>query len=106
LLKRHIFGHRSEKLPASLDPASAMDPFGSEVAAPPVETIPVHAHQCVASPKGQGRAVLPENLTCEEIELDVPDSEKICPCCGKDRVCIGADSSRVGARDQNLWMSA
>ena len=92
LLKRHIFGHRSEKLPASLDPASAMDLFGSEVAAPPVETVPVQAHQRIASPKGHGRAVLPENLPCEEIELDVPDSEKICPCCGKDRVCIGADS--------------
>ncbi|MEN9306075.1 MAG: hypothetical protein RL173_7 [Fibrobacterota bacterium] len=92
LLKRHIFGHRSEKLPASLDPASAMDLFGSEVVAVSVETVPVHAHERTTSPKGHGRAVLPENLPCEEIELDVPDSEKICPCCGKDRVCIGADS--------------
>lgn len=92
LLKRHIFGHRSEKLPASLDPAVSMDLFGSEVAAPPIETVPVHAHQRAASPKGHGRAAFPENLPCEEIELDVPDGEKICPCCGKDRVCIGADS--------------
>jgi len=92
LLKRHIFGHRSEKLPASLDPACAMDLFGSEVVVPPVETVSVEAHARVATPKGHGRAVLPENLPCEVIQLDVPASERICPCCGKERCRIGEDT--------------
>ena len=92
LLKRHIFGHRSEKLPASLDSASAIDLFGSEAVPVPAEIVPVHAHERATNPKGHGRAVLPENLPCEVIQLDVPDSEKICSCCGKDRIRMGEDT--------------
>jgi len=95
LLKRHIFGHSSEKSPGSsgsLIEASSLDLFASEVVAAPVATVTVHAHDRALRPKGHGRAVLPDHLPCEEIILDVPPEEKICPCCGKDRICIDSDS--------------
>ena len=92
ILKRYIFGNRSEKKPPSLFDASSIDLFGSEVVAVPAETVSVHAHDRAVRPKGHGRAMLPENLPCEEILLDVPPEEKICPCCGKDRICISSDS--------------
>jgi transposase len=93
LLKRHIFGHKSEKLPASLNPSGSMDLFGQPVSADAsTATVAIASHERTVRPKGHGRAVLPENLPCEEIILDVPPEEKICPCCGKDRICIGEDS--------------
>ena len=98
LLKRHIFGHRTEKLPVSLGGVAPMDLFGKELptgddaSATPAK-IHVPAHDRVKDSKaGHGRAVLPENLPCEEILLDVSPEEKLCPCCGKERVCIGSDS--------------
>jgi len=55
-------------------------------------TIQIQAHQREIKFKpGHGRETLPDNLPCEEIILDVPEAEKVCPCCGKDRVCIGND---------------
>lgn len=92
LLKRHIFGHRTEKLPPALAAAATLDLFGAEAPVMAPEIVPVLGHDRAVRPKGHGRAVYPENLPCEEIELDVPPAEKTCPCCGKARVCIGADS--------------
>ena len=90
LLKRHIFGHKSEKLPPGLM-AGSIDLFGVDpVATPATVQIPAHQREIKAK-TGHGRETLPDNLPCEEILLDVPDAEKICPCCGKDRVCIGND---------------
>ena len=42
--------------------------------------------------KTRGRKVLPESLPRVEIELDIPESDKVCPCgCQKNR--IGSDTS-------------
>ena len=91
LLKRHIFGHTSEKLPPSLM-GGAIDLFGVDPVEPTPATvqIPAHSREITAKP-GHGRETLPDNLPCEETILDVPEAEKVCPCCGKDRVCIGND---------------
>jgi transposase len=39
--------------------------------------------------RGHGRRRLPTNLPVERVEIDLPDDEKPCPCCGKLRVPIG-----------------
>jgi transposase len=36
-----------------------------------------------------GRAVLPDHLERREVRHDLTEAEKLCPCCGKPRVCIG-----------------
>lgn len=91
LLRRHIFGHKSEKLPPGLM-ASSFDLFGVDPGPAKSTTvlIPSHSREIKAKP-GHGRETLPDNLPCEETILDVPEAEKVCPCCGKDRVCIGND---------------
>src|SRR5262249_41630395 len=37
-----------------------------------------------------GRAPLPEHLERRTVVHDLSEAEKLCPCCGKPRVCIGA----------------
>ena len=36
-----------------------------------------------------GRAVLPEHLERRDVIHDLTEAEKLCPCCGQPRVCIG-----------------
>lgn len=92
LLKRHIFGHKSEKLPAALL-AGGIDLFGVEPA-PASKTKHIDAHDRSIAPKiGHGRVALPDHLECETTVLEVPEEEKTCPCCGKARVHIGDDVS-------------
>jgi transposase len=40
-----------------------------------------------------GRAALPENLERREVIHDLTEAEKLCPCCGKIRACIGEQST-------------
>lgn len=90
LLKRHIFGHKSEKLPPSLM-SDSPDLFGLDPVQAKPSVIHVPAHQREVVQAGHGRVALPDNLPCEDIVLDVPESEKTCPCCGKPREHIGND---------------
>jgi transposase len=56
--------------------------------------------QVLARPKekpGQaaphGRTVLPEHLERREVVHDLTEAEKLCPCCGRPRVCIGEQTA-------------
>jgi transposase len=40
-----------------------------------------------------GRAALPEHLERREVVLDLTEAEKLCPCCGRPRVCIGTQTA-------------
>jgi transposase len=40
-----------------------------------------------------GRRKLPEHLPRREIVHDLTDEQKMCPCCGDARACIGSDTS-------------
>jgi transposase len=40
-----------------------------------------------------GRAALPEHLERREVVHDLTEAEKLCPCCGRVRVCIGAQTA-------------
>jgi transposase len=40
-----------------------------------------------------GRTVLPENLPRREVVHDLTEAEKLCPCCGQPRVCIGTQAA-------------
>jgi transposase len=40
-----------------------------------------------------GRAPLPEHLERRNVVCDLTEAEKLCPCCGKPRVCIGEQAT-------------
>jgi len=40
-----------------------------------------------------GRAPLPEHLERREVVYDLTEAEKLCPCCGQVRVCIGTQTA-------------
>lgn len=64
---KHRFGRRSERRPPAPRPNNE----------PPARATP------------HGRAALPEHLERREVVHDLTDAEKLCPCCGQPRVCIG-----------------
>lgn len=64
---------------------SAEDESPEEVKAEPVESETPRR-------KGHGRNTRPE-LPRERIEYDIPEEEKVCPCCGGERIRIGEEIS-------------
>jgi transposase len=69
---KHRFGRRSERRkPAAKPPADRPPPRRDE----------------------HGRAALPEHLERREVVHDLTDAEKLCPCCGRSRACIGAQTA-------------
>lgn len=97
---RRFYGPRSESFdPTQLllfglavAPDARIDPASDEAKAAEVESgqklktrrINHHKH---------GRRELPAHLPRVEVPHDLSDEQKKCPCCGKDRVCIGAETS-------------
>jgi transposase len=66
---KHHFGQRSERRPKRREPKADDEP---------------------AKPRGKhGRSPLPKELPRREVVLDLTEAEKLCPCCGKTRECIG-----------------
>jgi transposase len=68
---KHRFGRRSERRPQRTDAAG-----------PSVRRRDLH-----------GRGPLPEHLERREVVHDLSEAEKLCPCCGRPRVCIGEQTA-------------
>ena len=68
---KHRFGRRSER----------------QVQPKPPKDKP--ARQC----RPHGRAPLPDHLERREVVHDLTEAEKLCPCCGEPRVCIGEQTA-------------
>jgi transposase len=71
---RHQFGRRSERTRLRCPQA---EPKGDSPAPPP----------------GHGRQTLPEHLPRERVVYDLTEAERLCPCCGQPRTCIGEQLS-------------
>jgi transposase len=69
---KHRFGRRSERQQPAPKPATDK---------PPRRRDP------------HGRAPLPEQLERREVVHDLTAAEKLCPCCGRPRVCIGEQTA-------------
>jgi transposase len=69
---RHRFGRRSERRPRRDDHAPPPTP---------------------AADTGHGRAALPAHLERREVVHDLTEAEKLCPCCGRPRLCIGTQTA-------------
>src|SRR5579862_7071708 len=98
-LVRMTFGRRSERFEGPTLFEAFRPP---EPPTPPAEPEPEAT--VVVKRKGHGRRKHPALLPCEREVLDVTEAEKACPCCGEQRVKIGADvSSRLHYRPACLF---
>lgn len=82
-LTRRLYGKKSERVTGTPpSPAGSPTPPAATSADPPPRRR-----------KGHGRRPLPDHLPRERVEYDLAEPEKVCPCCGKTRVRIGAETS-------------
>ncbi|MDB5311550.1 MAG: Transposase family protein [Gemmataceae bacterium] len=96
-LLRRLYGPKGETFRPDqpglfelLDEAAAetAGPAAPQPATPPAEPMPTRSKRT-----GHGRRPLPEDLRRERVVYDVPDADKVCPCCQAPRVAIGQDTS-------------
>lgn len=94
-IKRMIFGQKRERFVPSVpeEQLSLEDLFeqaGTKIPgfAESKETISYGRRKVR---KGHGRKPIPDDLHREKIVFDVPESEKICSCCGTEKKHIGDD---------------
>lgn len=87
-LQRLVFGPKREKVKE--EDAGQLQLFNEAEAIVDREEGKKVAVRSYRRKKG-GKKRLPENLPVEEVEYDVDEDEKLCPCCGKKRPCIGQD---------------
>ena len=92
VLRKHLFGRKTEKRPVEEYDGSQLDLFAPQPEATEEEIAeetsePKHA----PAKKKRGRQPLPEDLPREEIVFDVEPEDKICSCCGCEKARIGED---------------
>jgi transposase len=91
-LLRRLYGPKGEKFrpdqPGLFELLNEAEP-AQPTAPPPTEP------EVIARPKkpGHGRRPLPADLRRERVEHDVPEADKICPCCQTQRIRIGEEIS-------------
>lgn len=90
--RRQIFGKRSEKIVVhSNDQQLVFEGFES-IEAEPQKKQPVKGHERKAPKRdGQDALTFPDDLPIEEIYLDIPEEQKICPTTGILLVKIGEE---------------
>ncbi len=91
-LLRDRFGPRSEKIDPSQLSLFAPEAQPEEAPSEPPPDEPAVIVKQHARRDGRGRK-LPEDLPREEVEHDLSDAEKSCPCCGETRERIGSEKS-------------
>ena len=89
LVKNQQLEARVAELEAKLD-AALKHRFGrrSERRTPPVP-----AERPPPRRDPHGRSPLPEHLERREVVHDLTEAQKLCPCCGRPRVCIGEQTA-------------
>jgi len=94
-LLRRLYGRSAEKIdPNQLalfqNLLEQMQPAAPATAPQPA---PAPAANTQSSTNGHGRRKLPTDLPRQRIVHDLPEDEKLCPCCGKMRQVIGEETS-------------
>lgn len=87
-LLRRLFGTRSERLDP--DQLTMFAEAWAAENAPPAEAPEEEAvREAKPKKKGHGRKPLPKDLPRERVEHDVTPEEKVCACCGGEKLRIG-----------------
>jgi transposase len=91
LLKHWRFGRSSERM----EPGQMT--FFEPGEAPPQEAVQEEDAPAKRKRKGgHGRAPFPDHLPRVDIDIDLPEEERVCSCCGSALSCIGEDVSERG----------
>lgn len=104
LLKQWRFGRSSERIePGQLSFFEAGD---ASVVEPQEETGGPAPRTKRKSRQGHGRPPFPEHLPRVEVELDLPEDERVCSCCSSELRCIGEDvSERGGIKPAEMFVN-
>jgi len=104
LFKRYLYGRRSERFVE--DPSQGHLFEQPQVGPPPTPELLEATEDEITyrrRRKGHGWSELPANLPREQVLLDVPEAERLCPCCGEPMQKIGEDrSERVDYRPAKI----
>ena len=96
LYRRYVFGPRRERLVEAPGQGHLFEFDESATPASPPEAPEPPARDSQARTKSRGSRKLDfARLPQKRIEHDVPEAEKVCPCCGGQKVRIGEDEARV-----------
>jgi transposase len=91
-LLRRLYGPKAEQFRP--DQPSLFDGSAEPATIPVVATIPEESEAHVRPKrKGHGRQRLPADLVREPVVHDLPEAEKVCPCCQSPRLKIGEETS-------------
>ena len=91
-LLRRLYGPKAEHFRP--DQPSLFDGSAESVPAPELPAIPEDSEPAVRpKKKGHGRQRLPADLVREPVVHDLPEAEKVCPCCQTPRMKIGEETS-------------
>ncbi|MCB9915612.1 MAG: transposase [Planctomycetes bacterium] len=91
LLKRGLFGRRSERIDAG-----QLGLFEQGADAAPAELPALPSTPEPKQKTGHGRAPFAPHLLRETITLDVAEAKRVCACCGKTMKCIGEEVTERG----------
>jgi len=102
LLKRYLFGRRSERHAADARQGQLFIVPPDE--APLLPSIP-EEEVTNRRRKGHGWSKLPKHLAREEVLVDLPQGDRLCPDCGQPMQKIGEDrSERVDLVPARVWV--
>jgi len=103
LLKRYIYGRRSERAVDSPGQGRLFSDAEAEESDDASCETAEEEITCRRRRRGHGWSKLPEHLPREEVHVDVPEAERQCPCCGETMAPIGEDrSERVDFRPAKI----
>jgi len=88
-LLRRYYGPRAERVDPNQLSLFDLEPEAPTSVETPNEEEPEAILKTKQHRKGHGRRSFPKNIERREILLDIPDTEKTCPCCGQERREIG-----------------
>jgi transposase len=90
-LLRRLYGRKSERRPDQ--PELFDEPDANESSETPSVPDPPANDSAPQRRRGHGRRRLPADLERRRVTHDLPDADKICPCCQKPRIVIGEEVS-------------
>ena len=97
VLKRMIFGQKSEKLVTTAAEQTRLEGLFESAAPEPgfAEAKEKITYERRKRKKGHGRNAIPDDIYCEEIVLEPSEEEKRCGCCGGEKKCIGQEETKI-----------
>ncbi|MCP4271846.1 MAG: IS66 family transposase [Gammaproteobacteria bacterium] len=97
LLRRQLFGQKSEKLFEVSEEVEqmALSLFDEPVEIPGIKEAETEEITYKRAKPSKNRNPIPDDLFCEEVLIEPSEEEKTCSCCGSEKVEIGREENKV-----------